>query len=177
MWLGFSSLTFSTVFWKREAVNSEPQKNTLVKFCGAWVRRIPTKDEQIVHGRKDTVAARFCVEGVKCLCNFGGRISDASYFSTCQNMWGFCALCSWVFVLESPLHITLCSSGSKFSFGCDKFPKLSHGNSARSGLSAAIWSLCLLCTCTLSLVEKSYLNKVGAEHIVCLIPNIDNKIF
>lgn len=39
----------------------------------------------------------------------------------------------------NPLYIAhLCSSGSKFSFGCDKFPKLSHGNSARSGLSAAI---------------------------------------
>lgn len=65
-------------------MNSEPQKNTLVKFCGAEVRRIPTKDEQIVQWQKgQSVAARFCVEGVKCLCSFGGRISDASYFSTC----------------------------------------------------------------------------------------------
>lgn len=65
----------------------------------------------------------FCDEYSKCLCNFGDKILDASWFSISYNMLGLCALYSWVSVPEYPLHHTLCSSGDRFSFGCENnFP-------------------------------------------------------
>lgn len=43
--------------------------------------------------------------------------------------------------------------------------------------AVTIWSLCSFFTHVLNFLDKNYLNKVGAEYIICLLQSIEKKIF
>lgn len=66
-----------------------------------------------------------------------------------------------------------CSSGGRFSFGCDNIPRCPMTTQR----AATILSVCSLFTCLLGFSDKNCFNKVRAGNLMCLFQSIEKKMF
>lgn len=75
-------------------------------------------------------------------------------------------------VPRSSLQHTSCSSGGRFSFGCDNIPR----RPKITQHAATIWSVCSLFTYLLNCPDKNCFKKLTARNLTCLFQSIERII-